>query len=202
MFLLMIKKLNFKKWEWALLLSLLLTFTLGAFWPGEQESIESKVTRLHVLANSDSEEDQALKLLVRDGVLEEAKKWEGKPMDAAFLSAIQKAAQKVVLEEGCHYPVQVEKRDTYFDTREYDTFSLPAGVYDALRVTIGEGKGHNWWCVLLPPLCAPACEEEFLDTAQENFSPGEIRYMTGDGLQYKVRFKVAELLSQLCHALG
>ena len=202
MFLLMIKKLNFKKWEWALLLSLLLTFTLGAFWPGEQESIESKVTRLHVLANSDSEEDQALKLLVRDGVLEEAKKWEGKPMDAAFLSAIQKAAQKVVLEEGCHYPVQVEKRDTYFDTREYDTFSLPAGVYDALRVTIGEGAGHNWWCVLLPPLCAPACEEEFLDTAQENFSPGEIRYMTGDGLQYKVRFKVAELLAQLCHALG
>ena len=70
MFLLMIKKLNFKKWEWALLLSLLLTFTLGAFWPGEQESIESKVTRLHVLANSDSEEDQALKLKVRDGVLE------------------------------------------------------------------------------------------------------------------------------------
>lgn len=201
MFLLMIKKRNFKKWEWALLLSLLLTFTLGAFWPGEQESIESKVTRLHVLANSDSEEDQALKLLVRDGVLEEAKKWEGKPMDAAFLSAIQKAAQKVVLEEGCHYPVQVEKRDTYFDTREYDTFSLPAGVYDALRVTIGEGAGHNWWCVLLPPLCAPACEEEFLDTAQENFSPGEIRYMTGDGLQYKVRFKVAELLAQLCHAL-
>lgn len=202
MFLLMIKKRNFKKWEWALLLSLLLTFTLGAFWPGEQESIESKVTRLHVLANSDSEEDQALKLLVRDGVLEEAKKWEGKPMDAAFLGAIQKAAQKVVLEEGCHYPVQVEKRDTYFDTREYDTFSLPAGVYDALRVTIGEGAGHNWWCVLLPPLCAPACEEEFLDTAQENFSPGEIRYMTGDGLQYKVRFKVAELLAQLCHALG
>lgn len=202
MFLLMIKKRNFKKWEWALLLSLLLTFTLGAFWPGEQESIESKVTRLHVLANSDSEEDQALKLLVRDGVLEEAEKWEGKPMDAAFLSAIQKAAQKVVLEEGYHYPVQVEKRDTYFDTREYDTFSLPAGVYDALRVTIGEGAGHNWWCVLLPPLCAPACEEEFLDTAQENFSPGEIRYMTGDGLQYKVRFKVAELLAQLCHALG
>lgn len=202
MFLLMIKKQNFKKWEWALLLSLLFTLALGACWPEEQENIQSKVTRLHVLANSDSEEDQALKLKVRDGVLEEAKNWEGKPMDAAFLGAIQKAAQKVVLQEGYHYPVQVEKRDTYFDTREYDTFSLPAGVYDALRVTIGEGKGHNWWCVLLPPLCAPACEEEFLDTAQENFSPGEIRYITGDGVQYKIRFKVAELLAQLRHALG
>ena len=91
MFLLMIKKLNFKKWEWALLLSLLFTLALGACWPEEQESIQSKVTRLHVLANSDSEEDQALKLKVRDGVLEEAKNWEGKPMDAAFFSAIQKA---------------------------------------------------------------------------------------------------------------
>ena len=110
MFLLMIKKQNFRKWEWALLLSLLFTLALGACWPEEQESIQSKVTRLHVLANSDSEEDQALKLKVRDGVLEEAKNWEGKPMDAAFFSAIQKAAQKVVEQEGYHYPVQVERR--------------------------------------------------------------------------------------------
>ena len=201
MFLLMAKKQNLKKWECALLLGLLLTLALGAFWPEEQAGIQSKVTRLHVLANSDSEEDQALKLLVRDGVLEEAKNWEGKPMDAAFFCAIRRAAEEVMEREGCCDPVRVERRDVYFDTREYGTFSLPAGVYDAVRVIIGEGEGRNWWCVLLPPLCTSACEEEFLNTAQENFSPGEIRYITGDGVQYKVRFKVAELWAELRHAL-
>ena len=191
MFLLMIKKQNFRKWEWALLLSLLFTLALGACWPEEQESIQSKVTRLHVLANSDSEEDQALKLKVRDGVLEEAKNWEGKPMDAAFFSAIQKAAQKVVEQEGYHYPVQVERRDTYFDTREYDTFSLPAGVYDALRVTIGEGEGHNWWCVLFPQMCIPTAVHPAAEFSDEQLKVLERRP------QYEPKFALLELFYSL-----
>ena len=107
-----------------------------------------------------------------------------------------------VEEQGYDYPVQVERTRMYFDTREYDTFSLPAGDYDAVRVTIGQAQGRNWWCVMLPPLCAPSCEADFEQTAREGgLEPGEIRFMTKDGVQYAARFKIVEWWGELVHSL-
>lgn len=126
--------------------------------------VRREVLRLHILANSDSAADQAVKLRVRDavleafggffsaaGTLEEAEK-------AAMenLPAIEETARRVLAEEGCSYPVKAELTRMYFDTREYGETTLPAGEYQALRLSIGEAGGKNWWCVMFPPICVPA----------------------------------------------
>ena len=165
------------------------------------DEIRSEVVRLHVLANSDSDEDQALKLRVRDAVLAAA---DGvldgvDSTDAALqtvqaqLPRLQQAAQECVAKNGYDYPVSVEVREMYFTTRTYDAGTLPAGRYNALRVTIGEGAGHNWWCVVYPPLCLsaasrPAKLEDVLDEeACEAVEHAE---------RYEVRFKVVEWLEE------
>lgn len=163
--------------------------------------IRSEVVRLHVLANSDSEEDQALKLRVRDAVLEAADGMlDGvNSTEAALqivrerLPCLQAAAQQCVAQNGYAYPVSVEVCDMYFTTRTYDAGTLPAGRYNALRVTIGEGAGHNWWCVVYPPLCLssagrPAQLADVLDEeACETVEHAE---------RYEVRFKVVEWLEE------
>lgn len=200
--------MKLKRWELALLCGLLFTLLWGAAPIRAQSRLADKLVRLHVIANSDSQEDQALKLQVRDAVLEEARaQTQGQPLessriDSAFLEHIRQAAQREVEEQGYDYPVQVERTRMYFDTREYDTFSLPAGDYDAVRVTIGQAQGRNWWCVMLPPLCAPSCEADFEQTAREGgLELGEIRFMTKDGVQYAARFKIVEWWGELVHSL-
>ena len=121
--------------------------------------------RLHVIANSDSPEDQALKLEVRDQVLAHAEELYPAGADrTAAAAAIQEhlpelaaAGQRVLEERGCDYAVRAELTETWFPTKEYEDFALPAGEYTALRVVIGEGAGQNWWCVLYPGLCRAAC---------------------------------------------
>lgn len=123
--------------------------------------ISNNVLRLHVLANSDSQQDQALKLKVRDCVLEEtnlllqncANRAEAEMRIEANMQRLSHAAVKCVTEEGYDYPVTVRMEDIYFPTRTYDGGALPAGVYKALRVEIGKAEGRNWWCVLFPQLC-------------------------------------------------
>lgn len=120
--------------------------------------------RLHVLANSDTEEDQALKLLVRDAVLERATEILEQSADRAeaeirlreSLPELEAIAEETVRATGYDYAVTAELEDTAFPTKEYDGFSLPAGEYLALRILIGEGVGQNWWCVVFPPLCTAA----------------------------------------------
>ena len=164
------------------------------------ESIPDKVFRLHVLANSDSAEDQALKLRVRDRILEESAglmdgvstREEAEAAAAQSLPKLQAAAEDEIRQAGYAYPVQAEITRMYFPTRQYESVTLPAGEYDALRITIGEAKGKNWWCVLFPALCLPVAE----DSAQlsDVLSSGQLDVVQGS---YEIRFKAVEWYEQL-----
>lgn len=123
--------------------------------------ISGEVFRLHILANSDSEADQTLKLRVRDSVLacsqalfaQATSKEEAESLTALHLQELAQVAADTVRENGYDYPVRAEIKKMFFTTRRYEKYTLPSGMYDALRLTIGEGKGHNWWCVMFPSLC-------------------------------------------------
>ena len=123
--------------------------------------ISDSVFRLHILANSDSEADQNLKLKVRDRLLEYSQtlfekaktKEEAEMLIADRLQELADVASSEIAQNGFEYPVRAEITRMYFTTRHYENYTLPSGTYDALRVTIGEGKGHNWWCVMFPSLC-------------------------------------------------
>lgn len=166
----------------------------------ECAGIRENVLRLHILANSDSAEDQALKLAVRDRILEldpilfsEADSLtDAKSAALRDLDLIRQTAQSEVARQGYAYPVHAELVNMYFTTRAYDALTLPAGHYDAVRITIGEGKGHNWWCVLYPPLCLPACGgAELSDVLSET----QIEILES-GEQYEFRFAALELYEQ------
>ena len=131
------------------------------------EELPDKLFRLHILANSDSEEDQQLKYDLRDYIMEDMEyvfrdcsdAEEAKQAAKAALGDIAAKAQRFVYDKGYDYQVAVSVENTYFTTRSYGSLVVPAGNYDALRIVIGEGEGHNWWCVMFPPLCLGAVEE-------------------------------------------
>ncbi len=184
-----------------LILSALVLLT-GFALTAEQRALSEKLVRLHVVAGSDSEEDQAVKLKVRDAVLAETSRiLEGTddPVGAlrSGLSEIETAANKALVKAGCEERAAVTLRRELFPTRDYETFSLPAGAYTSLRVTIGEGRGHNWWCVVYPSLCLSASADEFEAAAQAaGLTGGEIRLITGESEGYVLKFKAMELLEQ------
>ena len=142
----------------ALILTVL--FTMIPFQAACSE-ISDSVFRLHILANSDSEADQNLKLKVRDRLLEYSQtlfqkaktKEEAEMLIANRLQELADVASSEIAQNGFEYPVRAEIIRMYFTTRHYENYTLPSGTYDALRITIGEGKGHNWWCVMFPSLC-------------------------------------------------
>ena len=195
-----------KRWELALMFGILVAVVAGSWLTREQQELADSVIRFHVIANSDTEEDQALKLAVRDRVLEEAEGLypEGATLEQAqaalegHLNTLAAAGRAVVEEQGYDYPVSARLEDCWFPTKEYEGFALPAGNYTALRVTIGEGKGQNWWCVALPPLCLGAASET-VDQALEAgyFTPDQGALVTGDGEQYVLKFKAMELLGEV-----
>ena len=159
------------------------------------------VVRLHVVANSNGAEDQAVKLLVRDAVLEEAARWyqgagsmeEASPQLCTHLQSIAGAARQVLGEQGVGYSATAQMTEMYFPTRDYGDFRLPAGRYRTLRVTLGEGAGKNWWCVVFPSLCLPAAtQEEALLTLPE----GERQVVEG-GQDVQVKLKAVELWESL-----
>lgn len=159
------------------------------------------VVRLHVVANSNGAEDQAVKLLVRDAVLEEAARWyqgagsmeEASSQLCTHLQSIAGAARQVLGEQGVGYSATAQMTEMYFPTRDYGDFRLPAGRYRTLRVTLGEGAGKNWWCVVFPSLCLPAAtQEEALLTLPE----GERQVVEG-GQDVQVKFKAVELWESL-----
>ena len=193
-----------KRWELALMLGLLVA-VIGGSWLGrEQQALADSVIRFHVIANSDSEADQALKLAVRDRVLVKAE--EIYPENATLeqarealegqLGVLAAAGRAVVEEQGYDYPVTAQLTDCWFPTKEYEGFALPAGNYIALRVTIGEGKGQNWWCVAFPPLCLGAASETVEQALEAGyFTPDQGALVTGEG--YVLKFKALELLGEL-----
>lgn len=179
-----------------------------ALWAeATQVRLASQVIRLHVLANSDSEEDQALKLEVRDRVLETTSALlagETEPQAAAVLlnqhldDIAQTAAQEISA-QGHDDRVEVRLEQTWFPTRQYQGISLPAGNYLALRVLIGAAEGHNWWCVVFPNLCLPAVSERALEAS--TLTPGQISLLQEEETSYVFRFKTLEFWQSLKHRL-
>ena len=161
--------------------------------------LRAETVRLHVVAHSDSEADQALKLQVRDAVCAEtaqlldgcADQAEALTRLRAALPALETVAGEVVRAAGYDYPVRAELTTMRFATRTYDSGTFPAGVYDALRLTIGEGAGRNWWCVVYPPLCVSAA------TAVDESALSDAAASVTRTPRYAVRFKLVEWLTQL-----
>ena len=177
-----------KRWELALMCGVLCALALGGWLDREQERLADQVIRLHVIANSDSPEDQALKLEVRD---------------QEHLPELAAAGQRVLEERGCDYAVRAELTETWFPTKEYEDFALPAGEYTALRVVIGEGAGQNWWCVAFPPLCLGAASETVEEAAQAGrFTDDQAALMTGETQGYVLKFKAIELWEGLKRLTG
>lgn len=191
------------KIEISIAVSLVLTIALSFFSFGVQcGKIRDDVVRLHILANSDSDEDQTVKLLVRDALLQSGEKlFSGlvTKEDAARVieeekESLQRTADKVLKENGFDYTSYIYLSEEYFATREYENFTMPAGKYLAVRVILGEGSGHNWWCVMYPPLCIPAaCEKTDIDAVLGKNGARLIE----SSPKYEMRFKVVELYEKL-----
>ena len=174
-----------------------------AYLQTQQRQLAGKLIRLHVVANSDSPSDQTLKLQVRDAVLAAAEPVLRAADDpeqalAGQLGTLEKAAARTPREAGSADTVTVTMQNERFPTRDYETFSLPAGVYRTLRVTIGAGEGHNWWCVVFPTICTAASMDE-LETAAVSggFSEADVRLITGADSGCVLKFKTLEWLEKL-----
>ncbi len=158
------------------------------------------IVRIRVIANSDSAEDQAVKLAVRDALLDSSKglfapcQSEADAVLAAKsnLTAFKETADKVLLNEGLCYKSKLSFRREYFPTRVYGDFTLPAGEYDALVVTLGDGKGENWWCVMFPQVCVGACSGSLTDTVSENSAE-----YAKNADKYILKFKVVEIFGRI-----
>ena len=184
-----------------------LTVSVCAALQVQQQRMSEKIIRLHVVANSDSGADQAIKLHVRDAVLAVARQALQDADDpqqaiAQALPALEAAANAALAAQGSRETARVSFRRELFPTRDYDTFSLPSGVYRSLRVTIGAGGGHNWWCVIFPSLCVPATADGFVQAAEAGgFTRAEIGLMTQADEGYVLKFRSLELLQALKKAL-
>ena len=172
---------------------------------GEGEIYE-KVLRLHVIANSDSQADQELKLRVRDAVLEYTTPLisESRSRDEAAAiilehsEEIERAAAVKLAEYGCFDGVSLEICEEYYPMKDYESFCFPAGNYLSIKVKIGEAEGKNWWCVLFPKLCTSVAvkpEEEFVAVG---FTPDQYKVITeNENAAYKIRFRLLEFFESL-----
>ena len=214
MFTSQVSRTGFSRWmhavPWRRLSGLLCILLVAfCFWlDREQNQLSDKLLRLHVLANSDAAEDQSLKLRVRDRVLETAEPWLEEGTDAASaeeilaqrLPELTRAAQEEIRAAGYAYPVHLSLGQSFFPTRDYDGFSLPAGQYRSLRVIIGEGAGKNWWCVVFPPLCTASVTERLPQTAaQAGLTEQETFLILEDDENYVIKFKAIELWENWKH---
>lgn len=191
-----------KIWEAAALCALCVSLLTGVWAEARQQSISASLVRLHVIAANDEQAEQELKLRVRDAVLEYLEPKlrgvesaaEAQEIIGSDLEGIGWAAAAV--SEGRR--VTVSLGEERYPTREYAAFTLPAGRYESLRVILGEGQGHNWWCVVFPPLCLSAAECE---QAQQVMSQEDYALITGEE-DYEIRFRLVELWGELVSLLG
>lgn len=165
------------------------------------ENISDQVFRLHILANSDSAEDQQLKLKVRDEILKK-----GETVFASSnsleetielcknnIALFQQTAEQCLKDNGSDYEVKVYVDKEYFNTREYDEITLPSGIYNALKIEIGQGKGHNWWCVMFPAICLSSVTDDELN---KYLSEDEQKLVNSES-KYEVRFKIVEIYEKV-----
>lgn len=191
--------------EIGLMIALALALTSGAVALQTQSELADRVVRLHVLANSDSKEDQALKLKVRDAILERTAETvrgvedreEAEQRLTAVLPELEETASAVIADAGYAYGVRVELAETAFPTKEYEGFALPAGEYLALRVLIGAAEGQNWWCVVFPPLCTAAVGDVPAAALGAGLSEEQVALITESDGGYVLKFKSVELWQSL-----
>lgn len=172
--------------------------------------IQNSVFRLHVIANSDSEEDQNLKYIVRDKVLEyinsisynASSKKDVIDLAKSNIDTIQEIAQKTVYENGYNYSVKLNIGNFAFPTKTYGDISFPAGFYDALKIEIGNANGKNWWCVMFPPLCfvdvtSGVVPDESKEIIRENLSEEEYNLLSEDSNDMNFKFKIVEVFQNI-----
>lgn len=199
------KKRMMQGLELGALLVLAVFFALGTALERQQQDLSGRLLRLHVVANSDNEEDQALKLRVRDAVLEEANGLLARAdsRDQAVgllrenLDRLETAAKQTLLAQGSAQTVTVSLERELFGTRYYDTFALPGGYYDALRVTLGSGEGHNWWCVVYPQICTAAVSDQRTVAVMGGLTEDQALLLTEEEPVYEFRFRVLELFEDM-----
>ena len=189
----------------ALLIStLLVLLLLFGYSTAVNSELSQNIVRLHVIANSDSAEDQALKLKVRDAILEHAENNFTKKSDVeAMLDSYREIACKVIEESGYDYTVEVEYGNFHFPTKTYDNISLPAGQYDAVRVRIGKAEGQNWWCVMFPPLCfvdGTTNADNVQNHLEASLSDDSYDIITSQGKgssPFEIKFKIVEVFGKI-----
>lgn len=188
------------------LLFIFIIICANSYVSAVSSNISSSVFRLHVIANSDSDEDQNLKYIVRDKILDYmnslvdtniSSKEETMEIVSENLENFKSIAQDTVYENGYDYEVNVEIGNFTFPTKTYGDIALPAGYYDALRVTIGSAEGKNWWCVMFPPLCfvdvsSGVVPEDSKETLEESLSDEEYELISGSSTEFEVKFKFVE----------
>ncbi len=187
-----------------MVLGLILSLVLGGFrsFALDCESVQDEVLRLHIPANSDSAEDQSMKLRLRDHILNEygsqlAAETDisaAKELIKSLLPEIEAECRSFLRENGADYSADVQLTKMYFATRTYENVTLPAGNYTALRITLGSGEGRNWWCVMYPPLCVAAATDKA--SLSDVMTEQECEIVT-DAPRYEVRFKVVEWFSAI-----
>lgn len=180
-------------------LFMVLTLTLSFIQPiiATSEQISNKVLRLHILANSDSTEDQNIKLELKNYFLENtADLFVGKTVEENITIAkentdyIENLCNSFLSDNGYDYKADVAVAKEYFDTRVYDDFTLPAGTYNSIKIEIGEGAGHNWWCIVFPSVCLSACS-----TSISDYLTDEEMELINDG--YTPKFKIVEIYEKM-----
>lgn len=194
-------KFNLKTFNLALFCGLICAVLLSvAEFDTSCQELRENVLRLHIIANSDSDYDQALKLKVRDEILAQSGELFSDSeniSDAVIktneaLPLIEQTVNSCLSKSGAGYGAKAAVKDTYFETREYDTFTLPAGTYNSLVVTLGDGEGKNWWCVIFPEVCLPLGNTDFTDTITEKTAE-----ITENPSKYKMKFKIVEIYEDI-----
>jgi stage II sporulation protein R len=210
-----------KKLELSILCALTVTVILSLFgvstvaFDKKLNSIRDKVFRLHILANSDSAEDQSLKLKVRDAVLKETEeKFNPQNKNEAInyckenLDLIKKTAETEIKKNGYNYPINAYIDKRYFNIREYEDVTMPSGFYDSLVIEIGKAEGKNWWCVMFPPLCIPPCTDDN-QSADLDYNEKSLNKVMDDeesemliNNKYKFKFKSVEIFNDIKNKIG
>lgn len=195
---------KFKLLEISLLVGLIVSVVVSVTdFSKKCDSLRGKLMRMHVIANSDSDEDQELKLKVRDAVLYAGREYFNGSVDVKQAEKILKPktaelesiAKNVIIENGFDYDVKIEIEKSDFLTRKYQNgITLPAGKYEAVNIIIGEGKGHNWWCVMFPPMCLPAAENDL--QIEDVLTDEELKIVKSD-TKFEPRFKIIEIFEKI-----
>lgn len=164
------------------------------------DDLRQNVLRLHIIANSDSEADQELKLKIRDAILSEAGSLfansqsleEANLQTEQHLKNFEEIANRVIKENGFGYDATVSLGERFFETRHYENFTLPAGNYRSLIINLGESKGKNWWCVIYPTVCLPAASGDLRDTVNNKSA-----HIAEHSERYIIRFKIVEIFEKI-----